>query len=234
MSEGKIGDEARALVERGGVTSEELAGHAFNSRDWEALVPALTDEALLGVVEHAMRNSRTKVRQDLPCLTYDETMVHLYGPELVRRLRERGAEPAGIRSGPSWLPELAKALGRQDPGGRPGWTDALRRVEELRAEVELLRAALNVDRTGLAVALRKVVEAAKARAWIAMGESGCHEASEDAEEWLRGEIGDALDEVREIATDALRFSGDLVAVLLGSGPLFECAPAAPTASGSPD
>ena len=124
---GKISDEVRALAARGNVTSEELAGHAFNSWDWEALVPALTDEALLGVVEHATLNSSPKVRQDLPCLTYDEAMAHLYGPELARRLRERGVELAKLRPGPPWLPELIKALGWQ--GGH--WNGALRSVEEL-------------------------------------------------------------------------------------------------------
>lgn len=99
--------------------------------------------------------------------------------------------------------------------------EMIKRLRDRRAEIVLLRAALNVDRTGLAVALRKVVEAARGRSWIAEGENGSHEADEDPEDWLRGEIGDALDEVREIATDALRFSGDLVAVLLGSGLLFQ-------------
>jgi len=90
-----------------------------------------------------------------------------------------------------------------------------------REEVERLRAALNVDATGLAHALDEVVRLADGFSWIARGESGAHDdAVEDRATWLQEEIGRALSSIREAALAALRGSGDLATRVLGSGPLF--------------
>ena len=78
-----IRPEIRALVERGSVTKEEVAALRCNSWEWEALVPAYDDTAFVERVEHTLANC-SQVRKHM---TYDEAMVVLYGPELLKRFK---------------------------------------------------------------------------------------------------------------------------------------------------
>lgn len=79
-----IRPEIQALIDRGNVTSVELSELRCNSWEWEALIPAMTDEALVGRAEYAFSNS-ARVRS--PASTYDEAIVSVYAPELVKRLK---------------------------------------------------------------------------------------------------------------------------------------------------
>jgi hypothetical protein len=96
-----IRSEIQALIDRGNVTAKEVAELASNSWEWEALIPKMDDETFLGRVEHALKNCCRSKRR--PFATYDESVIGLLAPELVRRLveaietgkeYERGAEIA--------------------------------------------------------------------------------------------------------------------------------------------
>lgn len=87
----------RALIERGKITLEEYKQLRCNSWEFEAMVPALSLDALLWASENCVRNC-SKVSR--PATTYDEAMHSVYAPELIRRLRlfqeERRIEPKRI------------------------------------------------------------------------------------------------------------------------------------------
>lgn len=74
--------EIQALAKRGNVTLTEVTGLQCNSWEWEHLYPAMTDEAFTGCVQHALNNC---ARGPSPCTTYDEAVVNVYAPELLRR-----------------------------------------------------------------------------------------------------------------------------------------------------
>lgn len=74
----------RALIERGKVTLEEYKELRCNSWEYEALVPALSIEALIWAAEHAIDNCSRARR---PSISYDEAVHSVYAPELIRRLR---------------------------------------------------------------------------------------------------------------------------------------------------
>jgi hypothetical protein len=75
--------EIRALITRGSVTPEELAELRCNSWEWEALVPAMNNDALLGRMEHALKNC--SVDKARPFATYNESVVGQFAPELMKR-----------------------------------------------------------------------------------------------------------------------------------------------------
>ena len=72
-------------------------------------------------------------------------------------------------------------------------------------EIERLKDALHRDRTGLAMALAQVVQAARSRAWL-MESRGPYEWDDDR---YKDEAGEAIREVIEIAEKALSDSGSL-------------------------
>jgi len=85
-----INPEFQRLIERGNVTLAEYKELRGNTRDWEAIVPAIDDEALAHVVEHCAKNM-----SPAPRVTYDGAMQAVYIPEVIKRLRARakgGAE----------------------------------------------------------------------------------------------------------------------------------------------
>jgi len=86
MSEEMIRPEIRALIQRGNVTPEETASLRCNSWEWQALVPAMNDDAFLAAMQHALDNCFTTRRR--PFTTYNEAVEGLYAPELIRRFRE--------------------------------------------------------------------------------------------------------------------------------------------------
>ncbi len=79
----KIKPEIQALIDRGKVTSEELRTLRANSREWEALTPALSIDALIERAEHAINNCP---RASVPASTYTESVCNVFAPELIRRL----------------------------------------------------------------------------------------------------------------------------------------------------
>lgn len=79
----RIRPEMQNLIRRGNVTPAELAELRCNSWEWEALVPALTDEAFVERMQHALDNCFT--RRERPFSTYNQAVEGLWAPELLRR-----------------------------------------------------------------------------------------------------------------------------------------------------
>lgn len=93
-------------------------------------------------------------------------------------------------------------------------------VRVLLKENERLRAAINLDRTGLAMALERIVKAVRGWSWIPEGSNGAYSDDEPEPVWLRKEAGYLMDKVSAIALSALRDSGDVAAkALRGEGPV---------------
>lgn len=67
------------------VTSEMKNQMTMNSYAQDDLPPKLTNEALLGTTKYYLSNC-SKPR--FPCSTYDEAVIHILVPELVKRLEE--------------------------------------------------------------------------------------------------------------------------------------------------
>ena len=79
--------EFQALIARGNVTVAEYQSLSGSTADWEAIIPALDDEALAHVAEHYAKNM-------FPAHgTYDHAMVRRIVPEVAKRLRARAAGP---------------------------------------------------------------------------------------------------------------------------------------------
>lgn len=74
--------DVQALAKRGNVTLTEVRTLRCNSWEWEHLYLAMTDEAFVDSVAHALRNC---ARAPSPCSTYDEAVSNLLAPELLRR-----------------------------------------------------------------------------------------------------------------------------------------------------
>lgn len=98
-----IRPEIRALVERGNVTKEEVAALRCNSWEWAALVPAYDDAAFVERVEHTLAHC-SQARKHA---SYDEAMVVLYGPELLKRFKD--------------ALEMLELLNETHNAGRPGY-----------------------------------------------------------------------------------------------------------------
>ena len=75
--------EIRKLIERGNITPAEVAELRCNSWEWEALVPALNDEAFVEHMQHALDNCFTT--RERPFTTYNQAIEGLYAPDLLRR-----------------------------------------------------------------------------------------------------------------------------------------------------
>ena len=75
--------EIRSLVARGNVTPAELAELRCNSWEWEALVPALNDEAFVERMQHSIDNCFTQ--HGRPFATYNDAVQGLWAPELLKR-----------------------------------------------------------------------------------------------------------------------------------------------------
>lgn len=69
------------------VTLEEYRALRCNSWEWEALVQNLSDEALAHAVRHCADNCSVARRRPAP--TYNDAIVTVWVPELLRRLTSR-------------------------------------------------------------------------------------------------------------------------------------------------
>lgn len=123
----RVRPEIRSLVERGNVTQTELNELRCNSWEWEALVPAMTDEAFVGSMWHALENCFTPTTR--PFVTYNKAVEGLYAPELLKRFKRslafdqvdqarEAAEVSGILMCAMWLEKkghesLAKEMCRE-------------------------------------------------------------------------------------------------------------------------
>lgn len=81
----RIRPEIRALVERGNITPAELLEIRCNSWEWEALVPAMTDEAFVERMQYSLDNCFT--RRERPFTTYNQAVEGLWAPELLKRFQ---------------------------------------------------------------------------------------------------------------------------------------------------
>lgn len=61
-------------------------GRGLNSWEREALVPFMDDALLAHEVQYCLKNCSGKRRENDPCATYDEAVIHLYAPLLLARL----------------------------------------------------------------------------------------------------------------------------------------------------
>lgn len=80
----RVRPKIKVLVARGNVTQAEVAELRCNSWEWEALVPAMDDDAFVAHVEHAIKHCSMTRR---PAATYGDAIVGVHAPELLRRLK---------------------------------------------------------------------------------------------------------------------------------------------------
>jgi hypothetical protein len=85
VSEQHIRPEIAALIARGNITLTELNELRCNSWEWQAMVPAMNDEAFVDRMEYALKNCFTPARR--PFSTYNEAVEGLWAPELIRRYK---------------------------------------------------------------------------------------------------------------------------------------------------
>lgn len=82
-----ISDEVHALIQRGNVTLQEYEEFRGNSWEHEAIVPALSNEALERYAQNILRYcTHNQTNGSRPCTTYDEAVAVILVPELLRRL----------------------------------------------------------------------------------------------------------------------------------------------------
>lgn len=102
-----IRTEIRDLVARGSITVEEYNKLRCNSYEWEAMVPALDDEAFAAAMQHALKNCNPGGR---PYITYDKAVCGLYGPELLKRF---SAATRAARDYAATIDNVREALGQE-------------------------------------------------------------------------------------------------------------------------
>jgi hypothetical protein len=84
-----IREEYRALIERGNVTYQEFKDLRCNSWEFEAFYEVLTDEALIQVLEKVILPNSSNSRIRIPAITYDEALISVFAPELIKRLKAK-------------------------------------------------------------------------------------------------------------------------------------------------
>jgi hypothetical protein len=83
--EDRVDPKIRALVARGKITLTEINELRCNSWEWEAIIPALDDEAFVDRMQYALNNCFTS--KSRPFSTYNDAVEGLYTPELLRRFK---------------------------------------------------------------------------------------------------------------------------------------------------
>jgi hypothetical protein len=104
----RVRPEIRDLAKRGNVTSAEVAELCCNSWEWEALVPALSDEAFVLQMQRALDNCFTT--RERPFVTYNAAVEGLYAPELLRRFQAASRE---ARAFAETIDNVRAALGQE-------------------------------------------------------------------------------------------------------------------------
>jgi len=83
-----VREEYQQLALRGTpITLAEWKDMRMNSWERDFLIPYLDDEALCWTVQHNLSNC--SVRRANPCSTYEDALVNLLAPELMKRLQEK-------------------------------------------------------------------------------------------------------------------------------------------------
>ena len=100
-----------------------------------------------------------------------------------------------------------------DPHLEYGHAERIAKLEAenatLTRERDELKHAIELDRTGLAIALDNIRKTIVSYGWLPAGEWGCYSWDERTEQNFRSEVGRAFDTITELAVDALRRSGAL-------------------------
>ena len=84
-----IRPEIGVLIERGNITPEEIPPR-MNSWEWEALIPALNNEALAQRIRYTIANCS---RRRFPAIVYEEAL-QIMAEEAADRLSPRKVEPS--------------------------------------------------------------------------------------------------------------------------------------------
>lgn len=100
--------EIQDLIARGNVTPSEIAELRCNSWEWQALVPAMSDEAFIGRFQHTLNNCFTPSQR--PFSTYNTALEGLYAPELLRRF---AAASRDARAFAETIDNVREALGQK-------------------------------------------------------------------------------------------------------------------------
>lgn len=69
------------------LTEERLVKMGLTSYERQLLVPAMTNDCLIGSVEYCLKNVTLIGRVGFP-VTYEEALINTYVPELLRRLQQ--------------------------------------------------------------------------------------------------------------------------------------------------
>lgn len=73
------------LIERGNIAPAEVRELRCNSWEWEAIVPALDNDAIAEHFEHCLKNCCQSRRRPAP--SYDAAVCGYLGEEILKRLR---------------------------------------------------------------------------------------------------------------------------------------------------
>jgi len=108
MTEDRISPEIRALVARGSITSAEIVELRCNSWEWEAIVPAMDDQAFMEQMQRVLDNCSTP--KSRPFSTYNDAAQGLYAPELLKRF---AAASRAARDYAQTIDNVREALGQK-------------------------------------------------------------------------------------------------------------------------
>ena len=107
-SNNRIRPEIQNLIKRGSVTPVELSEIRCNSWEWEALVSAMNNEALVERTGHALENCSLIGKRPFP--TYNESVIGLLAPELLKRFAVSAQETQTLSD---IVEGIRRALGRK-------------------------------------------------------------------------------------------------------------------------
>lgn len=87
-----IRPEVQALVDRGNITRAEVADLRCNSDEWHAIYPRLDDGAFVAQFGYALKHCSNHRK----VITYEDAVVEIFGPELLRRFARLKARPVVV------------------------------------------------------------------------------------------------------------------------------------------
>jgi hypothetical protein len=118
-----------------------------------------------------------------------------------------------VREADDIVNEIATEVAKQQAEYDLPLLERIARLQADRArltrERDELKQAIELDRTGLAIALDNIRKTIVSYGWLPAGEWGCYSWHERTEQNFRAEVGRAFDAISELATDALRKSAAL-------------------------
>ncbi len=88
MSDPNIKPETQALCDRGNITLAEYKEFRGNSWEHDLVHKNLDLEALVHATKHNLDNCKFSNHKNDPCTTYEDALVNILAPELVRRCEE--------------------------------------------------------------------------------------------------------------------------------------------------